>query len=57
VAEESAHQTADPLRSAVDVALEAELEAALALARAQLAIVRGSLTTLVTYLARPLDAN
>jgi hypothetical protein len=33
--------------------VEAELEAALAHARAELAVVRGSLATVVTYLARP----
>lgn len=33
--------------------VEAELEVALALARAELAVVRNSLATVVTYLARP----
>jgi hypothetical protein len=33
--------------------VEAELEAALAHARAELAVVRSSLATVVTYLARP----
>lgn len=35
--------------------LGAELEASLALARTQLSLVRGSLATVATHLARPFD--